>query len=661
MSIRLKTLLLIAGTTVVLLILLYSLSLAIVLGRFAELEKRDARRALEQALNALGNEIGELDTFNHDWAAWDDTYAFILDRNPEYLEANLRDETFSGAKISLMMFVNRAGEVVFAKAYDWRRLRRLPLPAEVMARIRAGERLLQPVDEELEHSGLFLASPWPLLLSSHPILTSTLQGPGRGSLIMGRRLDTEEIAELAETTRLSLEFRRLDGELPEDYRVVLPALKAGADGVVHPLDSARIAAYGLVRDYYGEAALVLRVDSPREAYGEGVKTVRYLILSLLGVGAVFCAAVMALLERWVLRRLSALSRGVAGIGQLGDLSARVEVQGRDELASLGGSINAMLGQLKQAEERHRALTSAVPDLILRVRGDGTVLDANRPADPLLNEEFSDQASPLSRVLPAELAARSLEEIDAALAAGRMGGFEYRHPFPDGTRDFEVRIVVSGPGEVLQIIRDVTERKKEILLREIHHRVKNNLQVISSLLYLQSQQAGDPRLARILEENRNRIRAIALIHEKLYQSAESGAVRFAAYLRDLANNLLIAYGASAARVRLEQAVGEELALGMDTAILCGLIISELVSNSLKHAFPAERAGCIRIELNRQGAAAYRLVVADDGVGLPPGFRLENSRSMGLQLVQLFARQLGAALDVAADGGTRFELEFKDALG
>jgi two-component sensor histidine kinase len=321
----------------------------------------------------------------------------------------------------------------------------------------------------------------------------------------------------------------------------------------------------------------------------------------------------------------------------------------------------MLSELQQTADAHRALTGAVPDLILRVREDGTVTDANRPNDPLLGPAAGGQ---LRRRLPEELAERSLAEVQAALRGGGMRIFDCRLESGGSARDYEVRVVVIGSGEVLEIIRDVTERKqaeelaeKELLLREIHHRVKNNLQVISSLLYLQGQQAGDPRLTAILEENRQRIRSMALIHEKLYQSNQPGKVRFAAYLRDLANNLLVAYGAGAPGVRLELAVPEEEELGLETAVLLGLLISELISNSLKHAFPQEASGVVRIALQPSGDGAFDLEVGDDGMGLPAGCDPDTAQSMGLKLVRLFAAQLEASMEVERTGGTRYRFFFK----
>jgi two-component sensor histidine kinase/sensor domain CHASE-containing protein len=665
MSIRLRTLILIAGTTAALLALLYAVSAFVFLDRFARLENREALRSLEQARNALSGELDELAVFNHDWAAWDDTYSFIQDGNLAFVEANLMDETFVGAGLDLMLFLDRAGRVVFGRSYDRQQNTTLPVPAEVLRNLGPGSRLVPQTDRDESFGGVLLLSQAPLLVSSRPILTSTFQGPSRGTLIMGRYLDERKVAELAEQTRLELRLFRLDRdalqELPEQARAQL-ALQGA---LVRPLDEQRIAAYALLPDVFGGAALVLRSVIPREIHRQGRMSIRDLALSLVGVALFFGALTMVLLEVAVLRRLSGLSRSVTQIGSRRDLADRVAVQGKDELAVLAAAINSMLAELQKSVETHQALTRAVPDLILRVGRSGAILDANRPEDPLLEPvEPSAEPGGLGRRLPAALAQASQRQLRAAMASGRMRIFEHRQQGPGGFRDYEARILALAPGEALQIIRDVTERKqaeelakKELLLREIHHRVKNNLQVVSSLLYLQSQQVGDPRLAEILEENRHRIRSIALIHEKLYQSSGSGEVRFAAYLRDLTNNLLIAYGASVSRVRLELEVDEGEALDLDTSILLGLLITELVSNALKHAFPQGAGGLIRIALERAGQEGLRLEVADDGVGLPVECDPAAPRSMGLLLVQLFAKQLEADLEVQREGGTRFLLRLR----
>jgi PAS domain S-box-containing protein len=219
-----------------------------------------------------------------------------------------------------------------------------------------------------------------------------------------------------------------------------------------------------------------------------------------------------------------------------------------------------------------------------------------------------------------------------------------------------------------ILRDITERRreeekiraslreKEILLKEIHHRVKNNLQIISSLLNLQSAHIRDPRALEVFKEGQGRVRSMALIHEKLYQSADLARVDFSEYIRNLAAYLFRSYEVNAGAVTLN-VEAEDVLLGVDTAIPCGLIINELVSNSLKHAFPGATRGAINITLRPDGGERLTLCVSDDGVGLPEGFDLLDTPSLGLQLVNTLARQLGGEVEVGDGAGARFSITFR----
>ncbi|HWW73823.1 MAG TPA: histidine kinase dimerization/phosphoacceptor domain -containing protein, partial [Pyrinomonadaceae bacterium] len=219
-----------------------------------------------------------------------------------------------------------------------------------------------------------------------------------------------------------------------------------------------------------------------------------------------------------------------------------------------------------------------------------------------------------------------------------------------------------------ILRDITERKreegkiksslreKEILLKEIHHRVKNNLQIISSLLNLQSTHIRDPRALEVFKEGQGRVRSMALIHEKLYQSDDLARVDFSEYISNLAAYLFRSYAMNAGGVRLG-VEAEGVMLGVDTAIPCGLIVNELVSNSLKHAFPGGQGGSIKITLRPEGPERLKLCVSDDGVGLPPGFDVHDTPSLGLQLVNTLARQLGGAVEVGGGAGAEFNITFR----
>ena len=226
------------------------------------------------------------------------------------------------------------------------------------------------------------------------------------------------------------------------------------------------------------------------------------------------------------------------------------------------------------------------------------------------------------------------------------------------------------------------REKEVLLKEIHHRVKNNLQVVSSLLYLQSETITDPVVLSMFQDSQHRVRSMALVHERLYQAQDLSRIDFSEYVLDLANHLLSSYSVNADHVRLEMEA-DPVALDVDTAVPCGLIINELVSNSLKHAFPNPPAlaadsqdiaagqqgsadqvdatgpnlGKIRIQLQLDSRGRLQLLVSDNGVGIPDGFDMHNTESLGLLLVSSLVRQLRGTLEVSTAAGTEFRISFR----
>lgn len=195
------------------------------------------------------------------------------------------------------------------------------------------------------------------------------------------------------------------------------------------------------------------------------------------------------------------------------------------------------------------------------------------------------------------------------------------------------------------------QEKETLLREVYHRVKNNLQVIQSLLNLKRSSLTDAAARTAFTETAERVRAMALVHEKLYQSSQLSAIDLGEYLRDLMPRLQEALGSYSRGIQVELHTAP-LQADLNTAIPFGLIVTELVSNSLKHAFPNERRGLLRVEMLPHGPHGARLVVADDGIGLPAGG--QRSRSLGLTLVDSLTRQLDGQLQVEHGPGVRFTL-------
>lgn len=225
------------------------------------------------------------------------------------------------------------------------------------------------------------------------------------------------------------------------------------------------------------------------------------------------------------------------------------------------------------------------------------------------------------------------------------------------------------GMVLASIIDITERRrvqqhledalreKTVLLNEVHHRVKNNLKVITSLLNLQADHGADPVSRAILTESCGRVKAMALTHQLLYERKDFSRIDLGDYLRRLVQSIHVSYYATGGRITLQLAVPDEgVHLELERAIPCGLLVNELVTNSFKHGFPGERRGEIAIKLTADQDGQICFSVSDNGVGLPPETELAQHSSLGLQLVPLFVEQLHGSLMIERDSGTRFSVAF-----
>jgi PAS domain S-box-containing protein len=268
--------------------------------------------------------------------------------------------------------------------------------------------------------------------------------------------------------------------------------------------------------------------------------------------------------------------------------------------------------------------------------------------------------------------KSLEEI----LAGHISTFslEKRYVCKDSSIvwiNVTVSLVQSPanqPKYFIAVIQDISDRKqseeqiqaslreKEVLLKEIYHRVKNNLQVISSLLSLQSEYIQDKQDLAIFQQSQMRIAAMALIHEKMYQSENLSRINFAEYVQDLVASLLISYEVSEDAIASKINIDEHILLGLDTAIPCGLIIHELVSNSLKYAFPLGRTGEISISIREILENEIVLIISDNGIGLPSSFNFTDTASLGWQLVEALTSQLTGVLKINNDIGVEFQITF-----
>lgn len=324
--------------------------------------------------------------------------------------------------------------------------------------------------------------------------------------------------------------------------------------------------------------------------------------------------------------------------------------------------------------RLAAIVESSNDAIFRVSTNGAIETWNSAAERLLGYDAKAATGLGLRELWSG-ASDELKELLEAVASGRsVDDHETSLTHKSGAR-IEVALTLApvrdGQGRLLgasTVARDIGARKhaerrlkaslreKEVLLKEIHHRVKNNLQVIMSILSLQGRRAQGAELRAILADAQNRVGSIALFHEKLYQSHDLASVRFGEYLRELAQRALAQHNDSRTEVRSQLELAE-VRLGVDRAIPCGLIANELLTNALKHGFKGRERGTVRVELRQEGSRV-RMVIADDGVGLPHDIDLRTARTLGMELVETFVEQLQGRLEVTREQGLRVEISFEN---
>jgi PAS domain S-box-containing protein len=203
------------------------------------------------------------------------------------------------------------------------------------------------------------------------------------------------------------------------------------------------------------------------------------------------------------------------------------------------------------------------------------------------------------------------------------------------------------------------QEKEFLLKEIHHRVKNNLQVISSILDLQAGSIADPHTLTVFKESQNRIRSMSLVHEQLYQSDDFAKIDFERYLQRLTSNLFYTLGYTNQDIRL-QIQAPNISLSIDDSISCGFIITELITNSFKHGFPDGGTGTITIHFEKTDEGIFQLAVRDDGIGFPKNMDFRNTKTLGLQLVNILTNQLKGTITLDRGCGTSFTIRFPERV-
>jgi PAS domain S-box-containing protein len=347
-------------------------------------------------------------------------------------------------------------------------------------------------------------------------------------------------------------------------------------------------------------------------------------------------------------------------------------------------------KLKKSENKYYSLYSsmreglAVHNMVYDSHGkavDYILTDVNTAYENITGYKRADVIGKNGSELYGESELINLEICDSVAQGGEPAQFEiYNKEFD---KYFGISVTSPGKGKFALLFEDITRRKKaeeeiktslkqkEILLQEIHHRVKNNLQIISSLLNLQESYVEDDEAVNVLRESQNRVISMAMIHEMLYDSEDLSTINFLGYIENLIYDLLNSYRINSTNVKLHLNI-DEIHLNIETAVPCGLIISELVSNSLKYAFPKQsddeldqgniiqKEGNLYVSFHYNNEDQLELVIADDGVGLPEDFDFQKTDTLGLRLVSSLVGQLDGTIEIDLSRGTKFIIKFKELV-
>ena len=472
-KLRWKTLGIVVITIVSLVGILFIVSQIIMQKGVADMEQKITSQDINRVLETIDNELSNLNATTLDYAAWDDTYAFIQDNNTDYINANLVNTTCINLRLNFMLFFNSTDKLVIGKAVNLQNGSEIPVPQGLLEHFGNDSFLLHHTNTESSATGIVLLPEGPILVASRPILTSQYEGPIRGALVTGRFFDALESSYLFRTTLVPLILQEINSSpISPDFQKANTSLSKESPIFIQSLNDKRIAGYALLEDVHGNPVLILRADMPRDLYAQGQASILYVILSLVAVGVVFGTLTMLLLERFVLSRLSRLSTDVGKISKSGDLSARVSVVGKDELSSLSEEINGMLSALGQtgetlceSEVRFRRITENMLDLVSQIDMKGVfqyVSPSHKRALGYDSEYFIGKS--IFDLMHPDDINRVKEAILESVCSHSWGMLEFRYKHADGHYlwfEGTANFLVDDKGEVIGAVistRDITERK-----------------------------------------------------------------------------------------------------------------------------------------------------------------------------------------------------------
>jgi PAS domain S-box-containing protein len=506
MRLRTKTLLIIGLTLAVMVMVLFAASESIIISSILTLEAKEVSEELSQVVLAIEDVVGGINKSVSDYASWDDTYEFAANRNPKYIKTNLVESTFKGLSINIIIIVDQKGDLLYSGCFDQKK--GVLDDGTWQSSCRTDPQFRSDVEYLVSNmhvwrnssKGLLMLPGGPMLIASRSILKSDWTGEQRGTMLFGRYLDDDEVAEISHQTLMHLEIQRLDRLMSPEFEQAAVALRSndnltsslvrslqnGRTIHVSPVNDSLVSGYTILNEIDGNPGVILRADADRGIYREGRSSVTYLLIALLLISGAFISISILFIERSVLSRLSVLIASVAKIGSTPDISSRVSLEGNDELSDLASKVNGMLDALEgskkdraKSELQYKELFESARDIIFTLDMNMNFTSINKIAEAIFGYRI-DQV--IGKNIDAFLKpdqSSFVRDLIQKMSSGEQNRvhFEMAVPHQNGS---DVVLDISGqikrerdtidgkPSSIFGIARDITERKiSEMKLERIN--------------------------------------------------------------------------------------------------------------------------------------------------------------------------------------------------
>jgi len=499
MSLRKKTLIIIAIISLLLIIILYKASEFILLKSFINLEEKDVELNVKRAMERITSEYESLDIVGCDYAPWNETCEFIVNENREYIDINFTDLTFINNKVNLIIFINPSGKIVYGEWFDLDRKKKLPLPEEIKTYIVSKKDNLYPTSELHGENGIIIINNRPILIASWPIVTGDYKGPIRGMLLIGRHINTSLINRFKKELHMEIAVNTLNNTGIDEH--IKGSLSGSHNINTKIVDSNYIKGYGILNDFYGQPAVIIEITLKRDIYHNGQTVIYYILLSIIIACLVFTGSILIFLEKSILSRILKISATIRNITKESNITQRLSISGNDELTYHAIEINKMLDVIEESQkELNKAIMSSITSQIAVLDCNGEITFVNSAWEKFKEEinrgkrkrDASDIGKDYTAIWEMETGV-SLKEYKDVISGiqnvieGKSKSFscEYKIQSPSGKTWLLLNATpLSGKtgGTVITRI-DITERKKaqeELLSMEKQLRQAQKLEAIGTL-------------------------------------------------------------------------------------------------------------------------------------------------------------------------------------